>query len=614
MLIMNLAFLSPLAFQLLYTLPLLVVPYLLRNREKTHIVSALFLYQGLPSASRISPWGRVQITPLFFLQLLILLLLIAAAAQPFLHKRGGKVALVLDTSASMQARAPSGTGSLFDLAKQQALQSLNSIPSSESVSFFTNAPLPALIASSADDRGQLSALVSHLMATDAPDPSDDVLSAFFSQLFGEQGFQHVYFFTDRPLTTPSPSSALTVAAFGGPQPNLGITAFRLYRSPFAPNDVDATVTIAGAKAATGQGQVSIEDADTGKSLVSRSFSKGETSLFSFSHLPIAQAYRARLQLQNGNGDQDGLALDNEAYAILPSLTTVAVLLVTPSPAVARSLSVIPNLNVETIAPQDYTPAKAAQFAFVLFHLTAPEALPPASAAFLLPPEGNPLFPLGKTTTHVQVTQWTAAHPLTSYVTFSLFSPTYAQALQSVAWGQPIVNATVGPIVLAGEQEGKRYLVTGFDVLPYLGKNNLPISIFTLNALGWLADQAGQPPSLKTGASLMLVEESAGVRFSTGEAVPLTGGVVLLRKQGIYTVKEYGVERRVAVNLSNEQESRLARPLSLATLAAPAPMEPEATTQPLWPWLLAGALLLLVVDRWFALRPPMTAQPSQAQIM
>ncbi len=599
---MNLSFFSPLAFQLLYALPLLIVPYLLRRRAKTLIVPALFLYQGLPSASRRRLWGRVQLTPLFFLQLLILLLLIAAAAQPFLHKRGGKVALVLDTSASMQARAPGGADSLFDLAKQQALQALDTIPSSESISFFTNAPLPALVASAADDRGQLSTTVSQLTATDAPDPSDDVLSAFFSQLFGEQGFQHVFFFTDRPLTMPSPSSAFTVAAFGGPQPNLGISAFRLYRSPFAPNDVDATVAIVGAETAIGPVQISIEDADTGKPLVSRFFPKGETSPFSFSHLPIAQTYRARLRVQNGNGEQDGLALDNEAYAILPSLTNVAVLLVTPSPAVARSLSVIPNLKVETIAPQDYTPAKAAQFAFVLFHLTAPEALPPTNAAFLLPPEGNALFPLGKTTTRVQVTQWMTAHPLTSYVTFSLFSPAYAQALRPIGWGQPIVNATIGPIVIAGEQEGKRYLVTGFDVLPYLGKSNLPISIFTLNALGWLVDQAGQPPSLKTGASLTLAEESAVVRFFTGEVVPSISKIALLRKQGIYTVNEYGIARRIAVNLSSEQESHLARPLRLAALAAPAPIEPEATARPLWPWLLAGALLLLVLDRWFALRP------------
>src|SRR5919198_1285574 len=126
---MDFSFLSPLAFRLLYALPLLIVPYLLRERGRRVVVSALFLYQGLSSSARRRLWGRLQLRPLFFLQLLILLLLIAAAAQPFVQRQGGKVALVLDTSPSMQARAPTGAGSIFDAAKRQAAEALETIPS-----------------------------------------------------------------------------------------------------------------------------------------------------------------------------------------------------------------------------------------------------------------------------------------------------------------------------------------------------------------------------------------------------------------------------------------------------------------------------------------------------
>lgn len=592
---MNLSFLSPLAFQLLYALPLLFLPYLLRNREKEVIVSALFLYQGLPTASQRRLWGRLQLTRSFFLQLLILLLVIAAAAQPFLHGQGSKIALVLDTSASMQARSPDGTETLFDLAKKHASQALATIPATDSISLFVTTPLPKFIAASSEDRGYLRTELSLASTTDAPDASDEVLSAFFSNLLGEQGFQHIFFFTDRSLAAPATTNAFTVVTLGGPQANVGITSFRLYRSPFVPSEVDATITVTGVE----QPQdltISIEDVDTGKRLVSRSFTYNKAVDFSFSHLPLAQAYRARLDIE------DGLALDNEAYAVLPSLTNVSVLLVSPSANVASSLNAIPNLKLERLPPQEYTPEKAARFAFVLFHLATPEALPPTNAAFLLPPAGNALFPLDKATNQVQVTQWMTAHPLTNYVTFSLFTPAYAEALQPVDWCQPIVHATIGPIVLAGEREGRRYVATGFDLLPYLGKRNLPVSIFTLNVLGWLADQAGQPPSLKTGASLTLAEESATIRFSNNENLASTGKVVSLLRQGLYTVTEYEVERRVAVNLSNEEESHLARPLHLAELADPPPIAPETVGQPLWPWLLLGALCLLLLDRWIAVRP------------
>src|SRR2546425_1057238 len=419
------SFLPPLPFRLFYTLPLLLVPYLLRERGRRTVVPALFLYQGLPSSARRRLWGRLQLRPLFLLQLLILLLLVVAAAQPFIQRQGGKVALVLDTSASMQARAPSGERSLFDAAKRQAAKALATIPGVDTISLFTSAPLPAPASAPSDDRAHIQHDLARVEASDAPDPSDEVLSAFFAQLLGERGFQQVFFFTDR----------------------------------------------------------------------------------------------ARLFIE------DGLAVDNEAYAVLPALTNVPVLLVTPSPDVAKSLRQIPNLKLERIPPQDYDPAKAARFPLVLFHLTAPDTLPPTNAAFILPPEGNALFPLGKATSQLQVTQWATAHPLTAYVTFSLLSPPYAQAFLPVSWCKPVISATVGPLVLAGERDGRRYAAVGFDLLPYLGKKNLPASILTLNLLGWLEGQAGQPPSLKTGASLALQGEAARVRLPTGNTLLPVGSEV-----------------------------------------------------------------------------------------
>jgi hypothetical protein len=585
---MDFSFLSPLAFRLVYALPLLIVPYLLRERGKRIVVPALFLYQGLPSSARRRLWGRLKLTPLFFLQLFILLLLVTAAAQPLLQHQGGRVALLLDTSASMQARVPGGEGSLFEAARQQAMQALDTIPGQDTISLFTNAPLPAPISTSADTRVQLRQELGRVEVTDAPDPSDEVLSSFFAQLLGERGFQRVFFFTDRPLATQHNTDTLTVVTLGEAQPNAGITAFRLYRSPFFPDQVDATVVVSAAGRIR-KGSVAIENVETGKAWQSQSFTTGESLTFSFPQLPLATTYRARLFVD------DGLALDNEAYAVLPALTSVPVLLVSPSADAAKSLGQIPNLKLERVSPQDYNPAKAAAFPLVLFHLTAPETLPPTNAAFVLPPEGNTLFPLGKAATRPAITQWTAAHPLTSYVTFSLLSPAYAQAFLPVGWCKPVISATVGPLVLAGERDGRRYVAVGFDLFPYLGKQNLPASILTLNLFGWLADQAGQPPSLKTGATLTLAGESASVRLPGGETLTPVGSLVSLRKQGVYTIHENGIEHRIAVNLTNTEESRLGRPLRLTPIAPPAPVIPETTGQPLWPWLLIAALVLLGLE-------------------
>jgi hypothetical protein len=522
------------------------------------------------------------------------LLLITAAAQPFLQEEGRKVALVLDTSASMQARVPDGEGSVFGAAKQRAAHILDAIASRDSVSVFTNTPLPALVSVPDDTRAQIQQTLERTEATDAPDPSDEVMTAFFSQLLDERGFSRVFFFTDRPLAEPVGSSALTVLALAEAQPNWGITAFRLYRSPFFPDTVDATVVIEGTAGATG-GSLGIENVETGKLLQSRPLTQGDSLSFSFPDLPLATTYRARIFAD------DALAVDNEAYAVLPDLTEVPVLLVTALPDTAKSLRQIPNLQLESVTPQAYQPDQAAQFALVLFHLTAPDSLPPTNAAFILPPEGNALFPLGQESTQAKVTQWTTAHPLTAYVTFSLLAPAYAEAFLPVSWCKPVVNATVGPLVLACERDGRRYVAVGFDLLPYLGKQNLPTSILTLNLLGWLADQAGQPPSLKTGTRLALQSEAARIRFPRGETVSPVGGAVSLTEQGVYVIQEHNVERRIAASLSDAAESRLGRPLQLASFATTPVYEPESTGRPLWPWLLVATLVLLGLERWLALR-------------
>jgi len=587
---MEFSFLSLPAFKLLYALPLLFVPYLLQERNKRVVVPALFLYQGLPATARRRLFGKLHLTPLFFLQLLILLLLITAAAQPFLPRHAGKVAVVIDTSASMQAQSPSATSTLFDLAKQQAADEIATLSTEDSVSLFTSAPLPTAVSSSPESRSPQQ-LLSSLTVTDTPDPSDDILAAFFSQLVKEQGFQRIVFFTDRPLTQSVEGGALTVHTLDNARPNLSITSFRLYRSPFAPDDVEATVTIGGLSDGV-NGSVEITNAETGAQLASQPLPRADKGTVSFPRLPLAPSYRVHLNVE------DGLAVDNEAYAVLPALSTVSILVVSPSVTAVKSLAQIPNLKVETVSPQDYTPEQAARFPVVLFHLTAPETLPATNAAFILPPEGNTLFPLGKGASHPRVTHWTAAHPLTDYVTFSLLTPTYAQALLPVSWTKSVISGTVGPLVLAGERNNWRYVVLGFDILPYLGKQNLPASILTLNLLGWLVDHTGPHSETRTGTTLQVTSQ-ATMRQPDGQLMSQINGAVLLKKPGIYTLTENGIERHIAVNLNDTEESQLGRPLHLPQIAAPAPIAPEKSGQPLWPWILLGILLLLLVDWWWA---------------
>ena len=575
------------AAPLLLALPALLVPYLFRRRARRVVVPSLFLYEGLAASARRGMWGRLRLSPLFFLHLLILLLLILIAARPVVRSPGGSVAFVLDTSASMQARAPAGVARVFDLAKHALGSRLATLPEGDRIGLFTSAPSPQKIADTSLagewSEPSLDRLLAGIEVTDTPDPSDAVLSVFFAQLLAEDGFQRLVFFTDRPLASSVPPQ-VSVVRLGEGGPNLGITGFRLHRSPFFPDAVEATLRVVGT-APTEDWRVSLEDAETGREL--QSLPQDQT--FSFSDVPVARTYRARLLIE------DGLELDNAAYAVLPRLGSVSGLLVSPLPQGAASLSRIPALRLEQVSPQDYHPDMAARFPFVLFHLTAPDSLPPSNAAFVLPPEGNAVFPLDRAAAEPDITRWTVGHPLVRYVHFPLLKPTFGHAFSPPAWSTTVVHATPGPLILAGERRGYRYAAVGFDLLPYLGRQNLPASILTLNLLGWLAGPAGRTPSLTTGASLSLGGQAPQVSGPDGQPVPVAGRSLRLLKQGVYRVTEHGHQRRLAVNLGSAEESRLGRPLRLDV---PTPTQLEQTAQrPVWPWVIVGVLLLLGLERW-----------------
>ncbi|MEA2625613.1 MAG: Aerotolerance regulator N-terminal, partial [Candidatus Binatota bacterium] len=120
-------FLNPGGLVWLAALPLLLVPYLLRERTRRRLVPALFLYEGIARTRRLRLFGVPRLEPLFWLQLLLLALLGVAIARPALTATTTRSALVLDDSASMQAPVADG-GTRLDRARGAALEAIAADP------------------------------------------------------------------------------------------------------------------------------------------------------------------------------------------------------------------------------------------------------------------------------------------------------------------------------------------------------------------------------------------------------------------------------------------------------------------------------------------------------
>src|SRR5260370_41119210 len=62
----------------------------------------------------------------------------------------------------------------------------------------------------------------------------------------------------------------------------------------------------------------------------------------------------------------------------------------------------------------------------------------------------------------------------------------------------VVGGAGAALLWKGERGAHRFVATGFNPFPYLGKRNLPMSVLTLNAISYLAGLGGSSSGYRTG--------------------------------------------------------------------------------------------------------------------
>jgi Ca-activated chloride channel family protein len=178
----------------------------------------------------------------------------------------------------------------------------------------------------------------------------------------------------------------------------------------------------------------------------------------------------------------------------------------------------------------------------------------------------------------------------------------------------VVDGDGGPMLLAGEKDGRRIVVLAFD----LHNSDLPVQVaFPLllsNIVSYLAPGSGaeaaqfapgQPLALPVDASVTAVR----LTRPDGEVVPLTvtsGQAIYADTDalGAYVVEQYQGEKllarqRFAVNLFSADESTIGPQADLKIQQVSGLQ--QATTservgrQEFWRWLAAVALIVLVIE-------------------
>ena len=583
-------FLNPAALYGLLALPLLLIPYLIRRKPKRVIFSSLLLFTEPAVRAAGSPLGRLRLPLIFFLQLLLLTLLILALGEPVFSLRASNIAIVLDNSASMQTLENQQTR--FALAQGKAREVLTDLGVAGKVDLYLTAPRLQKVRGATFEPAEAAAVLASLTPYDLADTPIDYQNSL-SQIAKERKYDRVFLVTDHPAT--GQTDTLRVISVGQPRDNLAVSSLNISHASLVGSRLEATAEVANYSSKDERVKVTLRSGDTVIASRDLSISSGKTAQAVFAGFPSHPYYEVEIEAR------DALPLDNRRFAVLPAAQNLRILGVSPRPQALSSLRSIAGVSLDVIAPQEYDKIDRTGYGLEIFHYAAPPVLPANPALFVLPPDDNPLVELAKPVARAAVSSWREPHPLTRYVNFALFRPAFSRPLKPRISGEKIIESDGGTLVFAAEQRGFRRAVLGFDIFPYLGRENLPVSVFTLNLLDWFFQASGAEGSV-TGATLTFAAAQQGNFLLTprGDRITLNPGgdsFAATYWQGLYQVNRGAQRQLFAVNLNNSNESDLRRPTPIELGHASSAGSKISTLFSIWPYLLLTSLCLLVVE-WF----------------
>ncbi len=605
-------FLTPLAFAFAaLSIPILIL-YMLKLRRRDMLVSSTLLWQRLlRDREANAPWQRLRANLLLLLQLLILALLTLALARPFVPTRtvvsGGNLVILLDASASMQARDIAPTR--FGAAQRVVREIVTGLSADDTATLIVVGPQPQ-VATGGDP-----AALRRALEDTAPTSGPADWEAAFALAAGLAGAgdTQVVIVSDGalPETLPPLLGQVRFVGVGGEGNNLAITALAVREGAAGPQAF-LRVNNYG-------------DADAGP--VVEFYADG--ALFDARRLSVAAHSSADLTLADLPYDlrvlearlttQDALALDDVAWAVYAPPASRRVLLVSAGNLfLERALGALPGIELVRLSPDQPLPAGA--YDLTIFDGVVSDTLSSGNLWLIAPPtslslrgeiEGGGIF------TATTITRVVADDPLLRYVDLSEVHILQARAVEPPPAACVLVEAAGGPLLFVTERPGGgRLAVLTFD----LHDSDLPLQIafpiLTANLVNWLAPRGGidLPAVVRPGDPVPLqpAPEAVQVRvtapdgtqttFPVGESPP----VLTADRLGVYRVEQSGQSDTVlpsvvpfAVNLFDEAESDIAprEVVRIGQMEVRLAAREEQGWREFWPWLAGAAVCVLAVEWW-----------------
>lgn len=472
-------FVQPWAWGLLAFAVGVIALYFLRRREEELRVSAIWLWKQeaeRPRSALSFLWTPIG---LLLVQLAALLALVFALAMPLLSREiagGGSLVLILDGSASMQAR--DGTTTRYERARALALEQIERLRPQQ-IAVIQAQREPRLLVPLSEDRSAALRVVQRAQPSLQADAPWSALVQMLLSLGDPSQFSEVLYISDRPPEEPERMRWLPV---GSRVPNLAITGLAARPLPENPTHVALWSRVENLSDEFLKAHIRFFADDKEIFRQSLSIEPGQIQHIE-AQSALAQRFVARLDID------DAFAPDNERYFLVSAAKTLRVLwLGERNFFLERALELyaqprwefLSTLEGETILPES--------FDLIIANSIALPALG-SGRWFLINSSFEPLVQIvGDVTVHAPVRWVETAHSLVEHVQLAHLQPVRMRAVRLGSGVRPLAIAQNSVLMAAHSSGAMRLLYWGASLQESAFVLTPSFPIFVQNALRWLLPQ------------------------------------------------------------------------------------------------------------------------------
>ena len=600
----RLIFLSPIAGLLACAIGagLVLLMYMLKLRRRPVQVSSTLLWKrSVKDLEGNIPWQRLSPTMLLLLHLLIVALLAMAIALPVMDTDladGQRVALIIDTSVSMNARV--GDRSAMEIAKRDASERVRALfdsGRSPRVSVIDAGLEPRMVLSDSSERGRVLGAIEGIEANDqkgdvssAIELLDRLQNTSQSELSEEEqsGKVLVWLFSDggsieqETISMRSGTGTLVSSIKGDGLSNLGIVALSAQRDRVDNELCRVFVRVLRSENGARAGVVRVFEGDAVIENASIAFEDDQRSATHTFEIRLMRESLLRVELTS----EDVLELDNRAWVGVPSPDPIRVTIVAPEaiadPLLIDYLEVVSRAPVRVIGRGEPigTPD------LLVYDRVDVERLPGvASLGFdsITPGFGSRL---PEPTGIRRVLSWDREEPMLRDT--GLGSVSYRQGIAFDQAGEGVrllASDQGGAVIVEMTQFGVRHVRVGFALHDSDWAVQVGLPVFLAQLCEQLLPGAGGSGDVYRSDEVIVYRDEDGIERSVGP----------FAQTGLRTLPD---GRAIGVSLLNDGESALGSRVT-AMIGAGDESQKLGTSGrarvDLWRWFVGAAIGLLLLE-------------------